>query len=561
MRMRVEHAVSVLVSALVAGCVGIIGGDDGKEGGKGDAANGPTMEPRSPNLSAAPAHARRLSATELRHSMRDVFGVDEAKIPAFPGETSPGQFEDRFDALPVTPVFMSALQTAAEWVAADVAANLASRIPCAANVASSPGSERSCAEQFVDAYGLRLYRRPVTAHERAGLLAVYDTTKKAEDFSTSIATVIEAMLEGPGFLFRTELGRGRGKATPLTPYEVASALSYYLWQSTPDHALLDAAAGGKLSVQTDIEAQAKRMLADPRAGEAARTMFLQWLAVTEAATITKVDPAFSPTMGASMRTEVSMFVEKTVWAGGRGFQDLLTGSASFIDRDLAVIYGAPAPEGSGHLPVNLDPAAHAGVLTMPAFIATHSPGRDRGPIQLGHFVRSAMLCQSLPAAPPGIPPAPTDPDLDVRARYGQHEKDPTCASCHRLMDPIGFGWSQFDVVGRFSPVDHGVTQDGRGELTNSDIDGPFVGPVELGRKLAKSPTVQSCFVGTVLRWALGREATISDPASADTQAVTAGKASGFAEGDLKNLFAALSASDAFLFRDTTAVPAEGGTNP
>ena len=491
----------------------------------------------------APAHVRRLSVTELKNSMRDLFGIDAAGFPSasFPIEVSQGTLENDSQSLSATDAFTAPLQEAAEWAAAAAAARGPALVPCEVAVQGEP----TCALAWLELLGPRVYRRPLSTTEHAQLLAVYTTTRATEDFTTSIATLLEAMLQSPAFLYRTELG--------LTPYELAGALSYFLWQSTPDEALLDAARSGTLGV----EAQVKRMVEDPRASIAAQTFFIEWLGMTTTAQMAKTDAAFSPALARSMAREASVFLQTRVWDGPTGFSDFFQGTSGFVDANLAPLYGVAAPLDGGMQEVPLDPASHAGFLTTLGFIATHTPGRDRSPIQLGHFIRTSVLCQALAPPPPGVPPPPADLNLDVHARFIQHDSDPTCQPCHRLMDPLGYGWSQYDVLGRRVPLDHGVAEDGAGELIATDIDGKFSGPRGLGARLYASPAVRACFADTVARWALGRTVQGSDETSADATLRREALASGFAEGDMKKLFAAIAQSPLFSARDTRGVP-DGG---
>lgn len=501
----------------------------------------------NPSFLLAPASVRRLSTQEIRSSIRDLFGLDDRAFnwSTFPVEGLSGKrFDNDFESLPSDSAFAEPMQAAAEWAGDAVAKKLNGLLACAAT------GDDGCAGTFVDTYAPRAYHRPIRVDERARLLGVYTATRAHHDFSTAIATVVEVMLQSPNFLYRTELGDRNAPAAPLTPHELASALSYFLWGSIPDQPLVDAAAAGQLATKADVLTQAQRMLADPRATVAAGRFFEQWLSI--GGTLSKEDPAFNAEVNTSMMLELTTFVNETVWGGSRGFKDLLTGSSSFVDGNIATLYGVSPPPGPGMVPTTLDPAKHSGFLTMPGFIATFNGAAYRSPIFLGHFVRGRLLCQHLPPPPDNIPQPLTDPNLDVRRRFEAHSQGP-CASCHDRMDPIGYGWSEYDTLGRFSPVDHGVLQDGLGKLVATDVDGPFKGPVELGKKLASSEDVQTCVASTVFSWALGRH-TSQTATSSDSQALASAATSGFVDGDFKVLFATLTTADAFRFRDATLVP-------
>ncbi len=509
-------------------------------------------------ISLAPARVRRLNEIELRNSIADVFGTRMLGDVPFPVETQQGAFDNQFESLTFTQDFADALQSAAEAAGAYVSIHL----PMLAACDPLKQSEAICMNSFVDTFGPRAYRRPVATEERARLFTLFSNARQAgDDYPTSISAVVEAMIQSPAFAFRTELSAGSAAKTALTPYEIASALSYFVLRTTPDSSLLDAARSGSLAASNTpgIEAEARRLLADPRAAEAMHDFFLQWLELTTAIKLTKRDPSFSAQTAASMVGETTRFLD-TAWADPAGWTALLTSPETFVDANLAPIYGV-ASTSTSLMPIALDPTQRAGFLTHASFIAAHAPGAERSPIMLGHFVRTKLLCQALPPPPPGVPPLPMDASLDVVARYGKHESDPSCAGCHAKMDAIGFGWSQYDVVGRFSPVDHGVTEDGLGQLEGTDVDGPFHGPVELANKLALSDQVHRCFASMALSFGLGRSVA-QNGAFFDAGALDRAMASPFGAGDLKALFVALVTSDAFLWRDTRALSATpGGSVP
>lgn len=529
---------------------GVGGGGQGSQAGQGGTGGTPPPEP-----AAAPARVRRLNEVELRNSIADVFGVRDLKAARFPVESKHGSFDNQFADLAFNQDFADALGIAAEAVGTAVAANLAKVSPC--DVAKN--GDAACAAVFVDTVGLRAYRRPLAPEERERLLGVWKAARDAgDDHPTAISAVVETMVQSPFFVYRTELGNTRARMAPITPHETAASLSYFLTRTTPDPELLQAAASGALATPAGIASEARRLLAKPAGLATVQDFFMQWLELTSMTQIRKADTTFHYGVAVAMADETRRFVG-AAWADTNGFGKLLTSPATFVNQDLAPLYGAPVTI-TTFQSVTLDGRQRAGFLTHGSFIASHSPGRDRSPIMLGHFVRTKLLCQTLPAPPPGVPPASTDPTLDVVTRYRQHEEDPSCAGCHAKIDAIGFGFSQYDVIGRFAPVDQGVPMDGAGHIEDSDVDGPFHGAVELATKLAKSDQVRRCFVETALSFALGREARTRGgdgeleglPIDADSSlALTRGA---FAGGDLKELFVGLTTSDAFLLRDTTMLP-------
>jgi hypothetical protein len=257
------------------------------------------------------------------------------------------------------------------------------------------------------------------------------------------------------------------------------------------------------------------MLADPRARDVVTRFFQQWLEVEEIELAVK-DSATYPEhhagLASSWRSEIEQLVSHTVFDGSGTLRALLSSSESFVNAELAGLYGAPTPA-TGFARVTLDPTQRAGLLTTGAFLAMHANPNQSSPVLRGKIVRERLLCQPL-KPPPGTveinPPAP-DPSLTTREQYAMHTEDPSCASCHDLIDPIGFGFEQYDGIGRFRSTENGKPVDASGALTQTQsIDGPFVGAVELSQRLAESEEVRECFAAQWFRFAHGREATAEE---------------------------------------------------
>jgi hypothetical protein len=539
-------------------------------GGAAGGGGGPTSGPQTagPLKDAAPARVRRLTARELRSSVGDVFFGGKAPAATFGREELPHAFDNLADALSVPLDFAADLQAFAEKVGADVAASLPTLSPCDAK-----GTEEACATKFIDTFGPRLYRRPLPVEARATLVEVYQGARKAgADLGKGIAAIVEAMVQSPYFVFRTELGEGGtpasgrdgkdGKIVRLGPYEIASALSYFLWSSTPDQPLLDAAKAGKLSSQAEIEAQARRMLEDPRAKETLRELFMQWFELDETTNASKPNAEFTPAIAAAMAAEARAFLTEVVDKEA-SVSSLLTSRSTFVNADLAKLYGLPATGMAAELkPATMDGTRRAGIFGLAAFMTVQTRG-EFSPIFLGKFVRTKMLCQTLADAPPNVPPPPpASTKVSTRDRFKAHTDNAGCAACHTLMDPIGFSFERFDAMGRYRESERGgFALTGEGALTGTDVDGPFVGPVELGKKLAASASVRRCMAGQIAEFALGRAvATPTNRLPIDDRTLDAlmGQAkSGAGVVDARALMAAVATSDSFLYRDVSGLPAGG----
>jgi hypothetical protein len=327
---------------------------------------------------------------------------------------------------------------------------------------------------------------------------------------------------------------------------MATRLSYLLWGTMPDAALFDAARANRLRTPDDVRAQAERMLADPRAHQAVARFHSEWLQlanISRASKDPKLFPFFAPELPALLRQETETFLDRAAFGGG-GLRDLLGARFTFVNKDLAALYGVPAPAASGGFArVDLDPAQRAGVLTQGGMMAMLAEFTRTSPVRRGAFVRRQLLCAPLGEPPPGaadlmLPSAPAG--ATRRQLVELHASRPECASCHRLIDPIGVAFETYDAGGRWRATEDGQAIDDRGEVVGSAI-GAFKGAVELADRLAGSAEARTCFVRQLFRYALGRDDAGSG-ADIDRLARTA-EATG---GRYPDLLVALTQTDAFL---------------
>jgi hypothetical protein len=254
-------------------------------------------------------------------------------------------------------------------------------------------------------------------------------------------------------------------------------------------------------------------------------------------------PAFDDTLRAAMWEETERFVAHVVLEGDGRLATLMTSSDSFVDGPLFELYGvAVPPDHDPSQPVALDPSERAGLLTQASFMATHAHTDSSGPIQRGVTVRSNLLCQP-PQPPPNDVPdlGPIDPDATTRERFEQHSADPTCSGCHSLIDGIGLAMENYDGIGRHRTEENGNTVDASGMLLGTDVDGAFVGTVELAHKLAESETVRECVTVQWFRFAFGRGESTHDECTMSTLRAA------FTESDhdVRELMIAIATGDAF----------------
>ncbi|GAB4567028.1 MAG: DUF1588 domain-containing protein [Haliangiales bacterium] len=450
---------------------------------------------------------RRLSRTEYDRTVRDLLGTQATLGATFTADTVINGYDNNAEALTVSSLLAGQVREAAEKLAAEaVSDRLDALLPC------DRGAGAACVEEFTASFGARAFRRPLTDDEVARYAALFDVGADAADggsFEVGIELVIAAMLQSPHFLYRSELGAATAEGRyQLNDYEIASQLSYFLWGSMPDDALFAAAEAGTLTSPEEIEAQARRMLDDPKSRSMIERFTVQWLGTDQIGVVPKDSAAYPELTGevrAAMDRETRDFVADVVLSGGT-FSDLMQAQVA-AEGVLAELYASPGDGASE----DLDAAAEddrSGLLTLGAVLTTHARPNASSPIHRGKLVRERLLCQHLPPPPPGVnaePPA-FDPSLTTRERYSQHSSDEACAGCHRLMDPIGFGFENYDGIGRYRGDENGLAIDVSGTIHETSAgDVTFVGTSGLAETLAASADAHDCFVLQWVRYAYGVE--------------------------------------------------------
>ncbi|MEM9457763.1 MAG: DUF1592 domain-containing protein [Myxococcota bacterium] len=518
-----------------------------------DDAGEPEPEPSAcgGELVVGPAPLRRLTATQYDHTIRDLLGIETTLADSFADDERIGPFRSN-GTTPVATLQVEQYQVAAEAIAAEAVEDLGPLVACDPTV-SGP---TECGRTFIESMGRRAYRRPLTPQEHEILESVFTAGLDAGGFSEGIQSVLETMLQSPAFLYHLELGdpehpTGRDDIVALTAYEIASRLSYLVWNSMPDDALLDAAAAGQLGDPEQIDAQLDRMWADPRAGDALADFHLQWMAADELDELQKDPehyPDFNAELAAALEDEIRGFVSWTFEHGDGDLSTLLTAAITpSRDPQVLALYGLDPSEGQGvGEPTPLDPERRAGLLTLPGVLAQHAHANQSSPVHRGVMVRQNLLCQSLAPPPEDVDNVPSDPspDATTRDRLEEHTQNPECRACHELIDPIGFGFEHYDALGAYREQDAGRPIDASGELVATDgLDGPFIGAVELSHRLAESNEVQQCVTQQWFRYALGR-LEVDDDDCTLTLAHQAFETSG---GDVRALVRALVRSDSFRF--------------
>jgi hypothetical protein len=498
-------------------------------------------------IDPGPSPLRRMTRSEYDNTVRDLLGDARHPGRGFPGEETTLGFHNNAETRSVSDVLVEGYLAAAEQLAADAVAKLSTLLPC------DPGKsgEAACLDTFLDTFGKRAWRRPLTGAEKENLRAAF---KLGTDFPDGIASVVQVLLLSPQFLYRYEQGLAIPGASyaRLSPYELASRLSYLLWGTMPDPELMAAADAGRLSTRAEVMAQATRLLNDPTHAAPMVTEFAgQWLNLDELASIDKEATAF-PTWKAdlrgALRTEADTFIQDVLWKEDGKLGTLLTAPFTFMNGPLAAYYGASGVTGDAFQKVPVDPTQRGGLLTQAGLLSVLG-NNDVGLTSLvyrGRFVREQLLCQPIPDPPENAQDdnPPFTATTTAREWSLARRAKATCGTCHEQLDPIGLGLENFDAVGLYRTMEKGKPIDARGELTDTDVDGPFSGAPALGKKLAGSAMVRECVATQWFRWGFGRDAVKADGCTV----TTLNKAFAASGGDVRQLLLALTQTDAFLFR-------------
>jgi len=497
-----------------AGCVGQIGEGPEQTGGPDVQALCSTGELPGP-------HPRlvRLTHTQYDHTVRELLklpdvtpSVEFIDDPAFSG------FTNNAAALLVSDRLARDYRRAAESLTELITPEkMAALVPC--DVATG---DPACARAFVEQFGKRAFRRPLTQGEVNAYAALFGRGDgkfaSGTPFEQGVRHVIEAFLQSPKFLYRVELSQAidSDKLIPLDSFEVATRLSYLIWNSAPDDDLLAAAEAGDLTTEAGIEVQARRMLEDPRASGPVDDFHTQWLDLGKYDNLAKdpgLYPAFNPAVAASMKEETRRFIRHVVLEISGGLNDLLLSRTTFVNDELAAIYGLEGSFGPDFVEVELDPEQRAGLLTQPGFLASHAYTTMSSPIHRGVFIQRRVLCTPIPD-PPGnvdttLPPI-SDMIKTTKQQVEVHTSPEACKGCHNLVNAPGYALETFDAVGAWRETDNGEAVDPTGSFPLDGADVSVDGPIDLITKLAESEAAKSCYLTQWYRYGFARAETSAD---------------------------------------------------
>jgi hypothetical protein len=564
----------VSVTVFLPACSGSAGGGGGNGGSAGDSSDGGgggnsgggstggTNAVASANcetpdvLTPGPAPLVRLSATEYRNTLRDLFPkVAMASVDlTIPAEVQSEGFLNTAESQAPSPNVIEAFSTNAQSVAKLAVADLSKILPC---TAANAAEEATCGPKFIAAFGKQAFRRPLSAEETTRFTAFFKDASTKWGFPVAVRMMTEAFLQSPTFLYRLETAGktvSGTKAIALDNYEVASRLSYLLTDSMPDADLMSAADAGKLASVDGLEEQARRLLKTDQARQAVASFHAQWLRFEKLDKLTKAAdlyPAFNAAMAANLKDATTRYVDRIFWDEGHTVQSLLTDNHAYVNKTLAPLYGATSSS-TDLVWSEVNASQRSGILTQAGFMAGLAHERNDAPVLRGIFVLDRLLCQP-PPAPPGtvntnLPPLTSASKQTTRQQLEASHSTPTCASCHKSIDGIGFGFGNFDALGQWRTKEFGIDVDASGEFVSTDdLDGKFNGAADMGKKMAASAQVRACVAAQWLGYALAVRRDDLDACMVSPLV----KALDSAKDDLRELVVALVKSDAFRHRPVT----------
>lgn len=513
---------ALLLAATLGGCLGAIGGLSTDGGVTTKPANKVPFKPQ-------PATIHRLTSHQLQNSWSALFGT-ELVIPiasSLPSDDQAYGFRSISAAMrTISPLEAEQYEQATYAVIDQVWAKDGWRdatLGCAPMTLDDP-----CIRVYFAKFGRRAWRRPLVAEEVDELVAL---SKKVDAFTSSTPEALKfataSLLQSPNFLFRIEQGLPVGPEDPeheglfkLTGLEMATRTSYLLLDSPPSEGMLDAAEQGLFDNPELVRAALAYTLDQPEARGPLVRFFRDFMNIGRLDELDKnieLFPAFSQTLGPAMRTEIEKLFEAKVFDERGDFRSLFTTRTTFVNDELAKVYGIDGITGPEFVAVTLpNDGKRSGLLTTPGFLAMNAHKTATSPTHRGRFVRMNLLCQDVPPPPMGVStalpePTPSEPKT-LRERLEAHREDELCRSCHQLMDPIGFGLEHFDALGQWRDLEAGLAID-----AVSDIDGrPFDGAVELSALVAELPEVGVCIARRFYQHATARLDTKGDRPAVDS---------------------------------------------
>jgi hypothetical protein len=543
---------------------GSTGGSSSTSGGSanGGGTSGSTGSSGTPGGSSTdctttalePTALRRLTKFEYANTVHDLLNVDPSPASDLPADEVSNGYDNDSGVLTVSSLHAEKYVLVSETLAKTAVQNNLSALTAGCDTTTT--GEDACALAFAKSFGRRAFRRPTTSNDEQMLMTAYSAGKTGGSYSEGIEVMIRAALQSPDFIYRLETTTpvdATAVLVPLSQFELATRLSYMIWASTPDDALLDAAQNGALATKQQVADKARQMLNDPRAKVGLGNFFNEWSGVTRLSITTKnsdIFPSFSDDMRDAMARELPAFMDYLLYQGDHTLKTLLTKPVAFVSGPLGSVYGLTnAPTGTTPQMVDLGTSqGRSGLLTQAGFLSVQGHPDQTSPVLRGKFVRNMLLCDVVPPPPADVNVSlPTgDQGATARERFSGHATG-SCNGCHSLMDPIGFAFENFDAMGQYRTTEGGETIDASGVInspTDPNLGGDFVGVAALAQKLVASTQVTDCMATQWFRYASGRLEAEPDTCSLQNlRGIFSGSG-----GDLVELVVGMTQTDDFWYR-------------
>jgi Protein of unknown function (DUF1592)/Protein of unknown function (DUF1588)/Protein of unknown function (DUF1595)/Protein of unknown function (DUF1585)/Protein of unknown function (DUF1587) len=484
---------------------------------QGSASTDTVNAPAEPPAIGGPPLIRRLTESEYRATIADVFAPDIPIVGRFErglrvdGLLAVGTSQAGISSFSLEQYDASARGVAAQVVSESRRAQL---VPCQPR--SPKGFDEACAKKFVEHYGEALFRRPLAAEEtKRYVQTARAAQQRLGDFYSGLQFALAGMLVAPDFLVRVDIAEPDPKRPGqlrLNAYSKATRLSYFLTNSTPDQQLLKAAGAGELNTDEGLARQVDRLMALPRFEGAVRAFFQDMLAFDTFGELAKdpiIYPAFNSTVALDAQEQTLRTITTLLVTQRGDYRDIFTTRGTYLTRALGAVYRLPVGTRNGWESADYPTSSgRAGILTNVSFLALYShPGRSSSTLR-GKAIRQVFLCQAIPDPPNNVDFSVVQDATNValptaRDRLEAHRTSPACSGCHRLMDPLGLTLENFDGAGSFRAKENGAVIN-----ANSTVDGKdFDGAQGLGQAMHDNPQTSHCLVEKMYHSALGRDTT------------------------------------------------------
>ncbi|MEE2749943.1 MAG: DUF1592 domain-containing protein [Myxococcota bacterium] len=506
---KTRHPAHAWTAALLLAWSGCTGSED----------TGGFERAEAPALLPAPPVLKRLTTEQYTNSIADLFGPEIVIARSM----EPNQSVEGLDAVGASVASLSSWGVEQfELIGFDIAEQVMSDPDLYSwFLACEPESsvDSTCAREGIETLGLHTWRRPLTLEEIEELNTLADNAAGVlEDFHLGFEFVIAAMLQSPHFLYMVEIGEPDDAGRRYTNWEMASRLSYLLWNTTPDTELLEAAEAGRLTQDSSLADEISRMLEDARAQNGVSSFFSDFLGLGHLSDLSKdtqVFPYWTPDVGSAAKEETLQGIEHLVFERDGDYRSLFTTRKTFLNRRLATLYQVPAPSLEGFSETVLTKeGGRRGLLGQLSFLALNSHSVSSSVTLRGLFIREVLLCETIPPPPAGVDtsiPEPSATARTMRERVQKHLEDPTCANCHTLTDLIGLGLENFDGIGMWRDTESDVQIDPSGELDGAS----FANAWELSKTVSQHPNLTSCLTESLFRYAQGRPIADSESDTVD----------------------------------------------